>query len=124
MSRSGRRLIDQFEVVVDIEVARRAAGGRRRLRAQTEALTVALDNSTVVHVKLVHCPTSLGGARPFLVCPTCRRRVLVLRRVDGAPWLACRHDLRLRYSAKYRSQLRRPPAQGGQLGATIESLDG
>lgn len=100
-----RQLMENFAPVITIDDARVAAGGRRRLRT-TEAFDVTLEDGRVVEVRLNRRPWTFDSQRVFLVCPTCGLDVLVLRRVDEAPGLACKRDLQERHAAKYVSQVR------------------
>lgn len=105
-----RALVDNFPIVIDQDAIRRAAGGRRRLRA-TSSLEVTLDDGVVVEVGIVHTEWRWGSLRPWLRCPMCDGKCNALRRIPEFPFVACRDDIMRRYRAKYASQLRRPVAE-------------
>jgi hypothetical protein len=99
--------VEHFPVVVDADIARRAAGGRRHLREEVTRLEVALGDGLVVPVAVRRRPGRFGGLRWVLVCVACGRDVMKLRRIHEAPWLACKRDLVSRYAAKYTAQVNR-----------------
>ena len=99
-----RRYLEDFPVVVDMDVMRKAAGGRPRLR-RTDSMIVTLDGGTDVRIEILHHPWRWGSTRPFVKCPYCDRRVNTLRRINDFPYLACGEDIRQLHHVKYRSQV-------------------
>lgn len=87
---------------VRVDDLRHALGGRRKLK-QASAVTLHLPDREVV-VQLTRGPANLGvnGEIVFMVCPSCGRRISVLRVVPAG--LACWACLR-RGGVKYGSQL-------------------
>jgi hypothetical protein len=59
----------------------------------------------VSRIRIEHVPAKFGGARPYLLCPSCRSRGRKLYwPLEGEGWLACRRCHRL----AYRSSQERP----------------
>lgn len=88
---------------VRVDDLRHALGGRRKLK-RASAVTLHLPERDVV-VQLTRGPANLGegGQIVFMICPSCGRRISVLRVVPSG--LACWSCLR-RGGTKYLSQLR------------------
>lgn len=86
---------------VRVDDLRHALGGRRKLR-EASAVTLHLPERDVV-VELTRGPANLGanGKIVFMICPSCGRRISVLRVVPSG--LACWSCLR-RVGVKYLSQ--------------------
>ncbi len=103
----GRYLVEDF-TPVHLDDLRRAAGGRKRLRALDSCL-VRLPGGEEVEVSLTRRQANLGGEFALMLCPACNRACCVLRMIPGG--LVCVECLRARYSVKYRSQVR-PPMRG------------
>ena len=98
-----RVFVDDFPSVT-LDDIRRQLGSRRRFR-EASAVTVHL-NDRDVYVPLVRGPANLGGGEiVFAMCPSCERKVRVLRVIPDSPGLGCVRCLATRYGAKYLSQM-------------------
>jgi len=68
----------------------------------------------VVYIERTSC--HLGGARPWFICPDCRRRVAILY---GAPILKCRQCHRLAYASTREGHVDRAIRRANRLRAKL-----
>ena len=101
---SGCAVLDDFPRI-DVADIRKLVGGRKRLKA---ADSVVLHLAAVdLSVSLTKCESNLGAGRWYtlLICPSCSRRVAVLRLLPGGTGAACGTCLRRVTRARYSSQI-------------------
>jgi hypothetical protein len=98
---SNAALMEDYAKVLVADL-RRAVGGRRKLKA-VSSVTISVGENDFA-VSLVRGPANLGidGRITFMICPSCGRRISVLRVVPEG--LACWSCLR-KAGTKYQSQL-------------------
>jgi hypothetical protein len=88
---------------IDINDIRKAIGGRRRLKA-VDRVTLHLDGGDV-DVELVRNRANLGdGFITYMTCPSCSRRISVLRLLPDGRGAVCGACVR-RAGARYSSQM-------------------
>lgn len=92
------------------------------MRCDSAGFELVLGTPTDTHwlvsrIRLEHVPAKFGGARPYLLCPSCRSRTLKLCwRLEGEGWLACRrcHQLACRSSQARPFSLAKAIAHAGR----------
>jgi len=82
--------------------------GEYRVTAATDQLTINCQiynhhQHITQAVKLTHTSCYLGGNRPWMTCPGCGRRVMIL--YVASPGLGCRHCFNLTYASRNEGQV-------------------
>ena len=102
MSELRHYLVEEFPRF-DLADLRRAVGGRPNLK-KADRVTVHLANGDIP-IDLARIPANIAnGIRTYMVCPRCRKAVLVLRVVPSEFGLLCGKCVKDIFRAHYASE--------------------